>query len=77
MFIVLFWAKNIVSKTIHTPLSPKNLLFNELIRITGKNGRKTSYKSRNATNLSRFVFYNKLNVINTIDAEKLRNKFFK
>ena len=22
MFIVLFWAKNIVSKTIHTPLSP-------------------------------------------------------
>ena len=27
--------------------------------------------------LGRFVFYNKLNVINTIDAEKLRNKFFK
>jgi hypothetical protein len=22
MFIVLFWSKNIVSKTIHTPLSP-------------------------------------------------------
>ena len=22
MFIVLFWAKNIVSKTVHTPLSP-------------------------------------------------------
>ena len=22
MFIVLFWAKNIVSITIHTPLSP-------------------------------------------------------
>ena len=38
---------------------------------------KPLYKNRNATNLSRFVFYNKLNVINTIDAEKLRNKFFK
>ena len=42
MFIVFFWAKNIVSITIHKPLSPKNLLFNELIRITGKNDRQTS-----------------------------------
>ena len=42
MFIVLFWAKNIVSITIHKPLSPMNLLFNFLIRITGKNDRQTS-----------------------------------
>ena len=25
MFIVLFWAKNIVSKTVHTPLSPSHI----------------------------------------------------
>ena len=41
MFIVLFWAKNIVSITIHKPLSPMNLLL-LLIRITGKNDRQTS-----------------------------------
>jgi hypothetical protein len=36
------WAKNKVSITIHTPLSPMNLLFNRLIRTTGKNDRQTS-----------------------------------
>ena len=35
------WAKNMVSKTIHTPLRPMNLLI-LLIRITGKNDRQTS-----------------------------------
>jgi hypothetical protein len=43
------WAKNIVSKTIHTPLSPRNLLVNLFIRIIGKNDRQISepkkYKS--------------------------------
>ena len=36
MFIVLFWAKNIVSKTIHTPLSPMNFVNFLIIGLQAK-----------------------------------------
>jgi hypothetical protein len=36
MFIVLFWAKNIVSETIHINLSPLNLLILLIIGLQAK-----------------------------------------